>query len=96
MGTQYLPGVTGFISMSGVRTTDLLIATSLIVWLIARFARRAFRNLPPGPKGLPIVGDVRHIANQGWLVSPQRRDEYGDIFTLSMPPETCSSSFQVR
>ena len=67
------PGVTGFIWMPGVRTTDLLVAASLILWLIVwpRIAQRAFRNLPPGPKGLPIVGDLRHIANQGWLVSPQ-------------------------
>src|ERR1700761_9372654 len=71
--------------MPGVRSdhsTDLLIAASLvgfILWLIARFAQRAFRSLPPGPKGLPIVGDVLHIADQDWLASPKRKDEYGNI-----------------
>ncbi len=81
MGTQYLPGlgVADFTWMPGVRRIDLLIAAPLILWFIARLAQRSFRNLPPGPKGLPIVGDVFHIANQGWLVSPQRKDEYGDI-----------------
>ncbi|KAI9457950.1 cytochrome P450 [Lactarius psammicola] len=70
--------------MPGVRTTDLLFAASLILWFIAaRLARRAFRNLPPGPKGLPIVGDIRHIANQAWLASPQRKDEYGDMMYVS-------------
>ncbi|KAI9457951.1 cytochrome P450 [Lactarius psammicola] len=83
MGTQHLPGVAGFISIPGVPRADLLVAASLIVWLIARFARRAFRNLPPGPKGLPIVGDIRHIANQGWLASPKRRDEYGEMMYVS-------------
>ncbi len=51
----------------------------LIPWPITLLARRAFRNLPPGPRGLPIIGDVLHIADQDWLASPQRRDEYGGI-----------------
>ncbi len=85
MGTQHSPGIARFIWIPGVhsgRTTDLLVAAPLIgfiLWLITRLAQRAFRNLPPGPKGLPIVGDVFHIADQDWLASPQRRDEYGDI-----------------
>ncbi|KAI9457948.1 cytochrome P450 [Lactarius psammicola] len=69
--------------MPGGRTTDLLIVVSLVVWLIARLAQRASRNLPPGPKGLPIVGDVHHIANQAWLASPQRKDEYGEMMYVS-------------
>jgi hypothetical protein len=70
--------------MLGVRsdrsTTLLVVAPllSFVLWLIARLAKRAFRNLPPGPKGLPIIGDVLHIADQDWLASPKRKDEYGD------------------
>ncbi len=81
MDTQRFPGVAGFDRMPGVRTTDVLVAAPLVgfvVWLIARFAQRGLRDLPPGPKGLPLVGDVFHIVNQSWLVSPQRKDEYGD------------------
>ncbi|KAI9447043.1 cytochrome P450 [Lactarius psammicola] len=86
MGTQHHPEVAGFIWMPGVSGTGLIVAASLagfVVWLIVRFTQRNFRNLPPGPKGLPIVGDVRHIANQGWLASPQRRDEYGEMMYVS-------------
>ncbi len=52
--------------------------TGFVLWLITRLARRAFRNLPPGPKGLPLIGDVLHIADQDWLTSPQRLADYGD------------------
>ena len=73
--TQYPPSVLSFIWIPRVRgdlTNDLLVATPLIgfiLWLIARLVhwQRALRHLPPGPKGLPIFGDVLHIADQDWL-----------------------------
>ncbi|KAF8258894.1 cytochrome P450, partial [Lactarius quietus] len=77
--------------MLGVRnyySNALLVTVPLvgfILWLIARLAQRAFRNLPPGPKGLPLVGDVLHITDQDWLASPKRTDEYGHI-KLPIPP----------
>ncbi|KAI9447042.1 cytochrome P450 [Lactarius psammicola] len=83
MGTPHLPELAGVIWMPEAPKTNLLIAASLILWFIARLAQRNFRNLPPGPKGLPFVGDVRHITNQGWLVSPKRRDEYGEMMYIS-------------
>ena len=49
----------------------------LILWLIARFTRRAFRNFPPGPNGLPLIGDALHALDYDWLGSPQRKDDYG-------------------
>ncbi|KAI9445682.1 cytochrome P450 [Lactarius psammicola] len=69
----------------GPYMTQLVAAplVGFILWLTARLARRAFRNLPPGPKGLPIVGDVLHIADQDWLASSQRRDEYGEMMYVS-------------
>ena len=80
----HLPKVAGFtwIFSSGHDPTTHLLTTFFLVagtlWLIARFARHSTRSLPPGPRGLPLLGDVLHIADQEWLASPQRKDEYGD------------------
>ncbi len=63
----------------------LIVATSLaafVLWLVVRLAQGAFRNLPRGPKGLPLIGDLQHAADQEWLASPQRKDEYGNVLEL--------------
>ncbi|KAH9174981.1 hypothetical protein EDB89DRAFT_1948987 [Lactarius sanguifluus] len=73
--------VSSWSQIRGDRTTDLLIAAPLvgsILLLTARLAQSTFRNLPPVSRGLLIIGDVLHIADQDWVASPCT-DKYGDI-----------------
>ena len=80
-----IAGVTWILGGGNDPTTHLL-ATFLLVagtfWLIARLGQTSIRSLPPGPRGLPLIGDVIHVADQEWLASPQRRDDYGDSLYL--------------
>ncbi|KAH9057389.1 cytochrome P450 [Lactarius vividus] len=67
----------------GLSQTTLLAAASLVGFVSWLIIKRAFRNLPPGPKGFPIVGDVLHITDQDWLASSQRKDEYGEMMYVN-------------
>ena len=65
-------------------TTHHLAAFFLVtgtLWIIAKLTQSCTRSLslPPGPKGLPFIGDFLHAADQKWLASPQRKNDYGDI-----------------
>ncbi|KAI0306216.1 cytochrome P450 [Multifurca ochricompacta] len=56
---------------------------SSICLFITYLSKRSYRNLPPGPKGLPFIGDIRHAADQIWLASPERKNEYGELMYIS-------------
>lgn len=55
------------------------ILVGLLFWLLTRLTKKASRKLPPGPKGIPLIGDVRHATDHIWLSSPDRENEYGEL-----------------
>ncbi|KAH9168011.1 cytochrome P450 [Lactarius sanguifluus] len=87
MATQFpeIIGFTWILGDSSDRTPRLLAAFLLIagIGLIARLTQSYIRNLPPGPRGLPLIGDVIHVANPEWLASPKRKDEYGEMMYIN-------------
>ncbi|KAI9452360.1 cytochrome P450 [Lactarius psammicola] len=81
-----ITGLTWILGDSSEPTTYLLAAFLLVagtLWLITTLVQGSIRNLPRGPRGLPLIGDVLHIGDHEWLASPQRRDDYGEMMYIS-------------
>ena len=39
----------------------------LIVVLVAQYATSPWRKVPPGPKGLPVLGNVLQLKDKRWM-----------------------------
>ncbi|VDC01456.1 unnamed protein product, partial [Peniophora sp. CBMAI 1063] len=86
-----------FVSRAGVLTAhdqviDALyhypvVSLGVIVGLttvcLVRYIRSPWRKLPPGPPGLPLIGNALQIAVQPWFKYSEWREIYGDVIYLN-------------
>jgi hypothetical protein len=54
-----------------------LITTLLLVILTVRYVRSPWRKVPPGPKGLPILGNALQLQNKGWMFGRECKRKFG-------------------
>ncbi|KAH7099910.1 cytochrome P450 [Auriculariales sp. MPI-PUGE-AT-0066] len=65
-----------------------LAAAVTTIWLLGRWisSRRDRRAFPPGPPGLPVIGNLLDMPNvKEWLVYAEWARKYGDIVGVQMP-----------
>ena len=65
-----------------------LLVSLLAVVLAVRYVRSPWRSVPPGPRGLPILGNALQLKDKTWMVRRDCKDAYS-VFSLDIWLQNC-------
>ena len=70
------------------RVTSILI---LLIILALQYARSPWRRVPPGPKGLPLIGNAFQLKDRRWMFEKNCKQKFGTSESISLT--LCRSKF---
>lgn len=66
-------------------------AITLVALLAIRWHLSPYRKLPPGPRGVPLLGNLLQLSMQPWQLFTEWKDIYGIYHHLCREILTCSN-----
>ena len=66
-----------FATLSQRLTPRVSLVFILVTILAIRYARSPWRKLPPGPKGLPLLGNALQLKDKRWMFEKDCKQKFG-------------------
>ncbi|KAI0293124.1 cytochrome P450 [Russula brevipes] len=70
-------------SLTQILTNRVAFITTVVVVLAARYARSPWRRVPPGPRGLPILGNTLQLQDKGWMFQKECKQKFEHVMYLN-------------
>ena len=66
----------GCILELSVSHAGLAVVLGLVVVLVVRYSKSPWRCVPPGPRGLPLIGNVLELQDKDWIFRRDCKQKY--------------------
>jgi hypothetical protein len=66
-----------FISFSRLLTPHVGVIFGVAIIMAVQYARSPWRKVPPGPKGLPILGNAFELKDKRWMFNKDCKQKFG-------------------
>lgn len=75
---QQLIHYLSFSSILQFFSPSLGIIVTLVLILAVYYVRSPWRRVPPGPKGLPVLGNALQLKDKGWMFGKDCKQKFGE------------------